>query len=499
MSLKKVLEKLEILKGTASTNDKVELLKDHLENKLFLKTVTYALHGLYHYHIKQFPPKSKNTFLQSPTSKTHPLKLVFDQLDYLRGSTSANDTDKYQLYKFCEVIDEETVEVVRRIVNKDLRCGVSAKLINRAKPKTLLIMPYMRCHTEKKIDNIIFDNDPELSLANIIIQEKADSMFCNVLVNKDGKIRFLTRNGKTVRQLTGLKKKMTDRSPLQRYGSRRGIKNTSIINFNSMAFQGEMMVMKKGKLLPREIGNGILYQCTQGTASPEDAECVVLRLWDCLPLKNFWEGSYDRSYSDRLFTTRQFVRQIGDAKIVDLVMTKYVHTLEEANNFYSQIRIAGGEGAILKDRKTLWKSHISPTQIKMKNVTDIELILVGWYHGKVGKKYEHCIGGLIAESACGKIKVRIGTGIGLSDKFRGYHPFKDPVTNKILDPLDIDMDLAEEACEEIEMNEGAIIGCECESVTNSKSKGHHSLFLPRFVEYRFDKDEADTLEDILER
>jgi len=499
MSLKNVLAKLEVLNGTASTNDKVELLKGYLENKLFLKTVIYALHGLYHYNIKQFPPKAKNTFLQSPDSKAHPLKLVFDQLDYLRGATGANDTDKYQLYKFCEVIDEETIEVVRRIVNKDLRCGVSAKLINRALPNTLLIMPYMRCHTEQKIDNIVFDNNPEQSLADIIIQEKADSMFCNVLINGNGKIRFLTRNGKTVRQLTSLKKKMTDRPPVKRYGTRRGIKNSTVNEFYSMTFQGEMMVMKKGKLLSRGTGNGILNQCIQGTASPEDAKCVVIRLWDSVPLGDFWKGIYNRTYSDRLFKTRQFVSCIGDKKAVDLVLTKYVHTLEEAQDFYSKIRLAGGEGAILKDRKTIWKSHTSPTQVKMKNVIDVELILTGWYHGKVGKKYEHCIGGLMAKSACGEIEVNLGTGIGLSDDFRGYHPIKDKITMKIIDPMVIDMDLAEEACEDVEMQEGAIIQCECESVSKSKTKKKHSLFLPRFIDYRFDKDEADTLKDILER
>jgi len=92
----------------------------------------------------------------------------------------------------------------------------------------------------------------------------------------------------------------------------------------------------------------------------------------------------------------------------------------------------------------------------------------------------------------------MGTGIGFSDEFRGYFPEKNK-HGKIIDKMNIDLNKAQEAIDEVEMQIDCIIQCECESVIKSKTKKKHSLFLPRFVGYRIDKSEADSLQDILGR
>jgi len=492
MNFKQVLDALIEVGETSSKNAKVELLEEFLEDKLFNKVVFYAMHGLYHYHINKVPKYSGKV----QNSSKNVTSAIFKQLDFLRSSKGTSDSEKRALFQLAS-ISPEAHEVVSRIVKKDLRIGAKGKSVNKAMPGLLRLMPYQRCSTEKKMDNIEFDNDPEQSLPNIIAQEKADGAFTNVLINKKGQIKFLTRNGKEVLQLTKLKKIIRNQEPIIKYGLKRGILNDSKNSCFSTCLHGELRVYKNGEVLDRQTGNGIISQCIQGTADQKDADNVFLVVWISIPLKDFWKGSSPNSYSDNFYKATNFVTQVSDNKYVKLIRSKYVHTLEEAQKFYAEIRNEGGEGAILKDRKTKWKDHTSTTMVKMKNIIDVELVLTAWYHGKPGKKYERCIGGLSGTTACGKLEVNMGTGTGFSDNFRGYHPKKKD--GKIIDPLDIDLSKAEEACEEAEMQIGGILQCEAEGVIKSKTNKKPSLFLPRFVGYRFDKDEADTLKDILER
>ena len=489
MSLAPVLRKLDLIESTPRITEKIELLRQFMENSMFLRVVKYTLEGTKHYGIQKFPDFKEKI----ETKPDNRLRKIFGLLDALSKSKGASDLDKAELFKYAS-IDAETVEVVRRILVKDLRCGASEKSINKAVPNTIRIMPYMRCSTEKKIDNLTFDNDPAQSLPNVIAQEKADGAFVNVLINSIGQIKFLTRNGKIVQQLGTLKKLISSQKPEKQYGGMRGIMNDPKKSHFSRVFNGELLVMRNGKVLGRKTGNGIINQCIQGTASKKDADSVVLRLWDSITLQNFWLGSEGVSYSDRLYKTRNFVSTVNDPR-VSLVETRYVHTYEEAREFYSELRADGKEGAVLKQRTTTWKDGTSATQVKMKNVIDVELILIGWYHGDPDRKYKKCIGGLICETACGKLRVNLGG--GFTDKERGYFPKKSG--GQILDPNDIDLEKAQEACDFFEMQEGAIVGAECESVIKSKSKGLYSLFLPVYCELRFDKHKADTLKDILER
>ncbi len=459
-SLTPVYQKLTKIASTPSTNDKISLLKGYLEDKDFQKVVKFALSGDMTFNVKALP-RFKFSFPNRKVSD------IFSFLNTLSLQSGASDADKRKLAAYAS-IDSGTYEVVKRIITKDLKCGVSAKLVNKAKPGLVNTVPYMRCSTDKKIGNITYP---------AIIQEKADGMFVNIMINKKGQIKILTRNGKIVRQLDLLKKIILNGRGLpKRVGKL--TKNYGILNNShskgvhlNKVFTGELLVMKKGKILERKIGNGILNQCIQGTASRENANCVVFRCWDCLPLDKFYDGFYDVYYSSREFEVRSFVHAVNDPQYVGEVMSKRVDSYEEAHDFYAEIRKAGGEGAIIKNLSAEWKDHTSVDMIKMKNVSDAELEIVGWEYGKEGTKYEMCMGAIRCKSSDGLLEVSVGSGFTDADR-------------------EADWDLAE----------GSIVTVEFESVIQDKRKpGRYSLFLPRFKEVREDRDRADTIKDILNR
>lgn len=461
--LKSVYEKLEKLEQTPSTNKKVTLLKNFLEDPLFFKVVTFALDERYTFYVKDFPKFKKH---KSKTSTNE----IFKKLERLDAQRSATKKDKKELFKISSV-NKGTYEVVRRICIKDLRCGCSTKLFNKAKPGSVAYVPYQRCSTEKKIGNITWDK-------GAICQEKADGTFVNVWIRSEDKINFITRNFQKVHQLKMLKqailhgvKKTVNFKPGQRFGILNQGKSKS--EFIGKVYHGELVVVKNGKVLDRKTGNGIINQCIQGTASAKDANCVTLRLWDCIPEKEFWiDHKYKIAYQTRVFNVNKFVHAVNDPSYVQSIYSKYVKSLQEAKDFYAEIRRKGREGAIVKNVDGTWKDNDggSPDQIKMKNVSDADLRVVGWNKGEKGKKYEHLVGSIICETECGNLNVNIS---GLTDEQREW---------------DWDMMI------------GDIVEVEYESVIKDKTgKKKHSLYLPRFICTKPDRSQADTLKQLLKR
>lgn len=113
----------------------------------------------------------------------------------------------------------------------------------------------------------------------------------------------------------------------------------------------------------------------------------------------------------------------------------------------------------------VWRDESSSDyQIKLKAEAEAEFRIIDTYPGEKGKKYENVMGGIVVESACGKIISKCGG--GLSDKIR-----------------------------ELGLPIGAIATIKFNGITDNEDlPGKHALDHPRFVEIRPDKDEADTLE-----
>jgi DNA ligase-1 len=451
MSLKSVHEKLEKLANTNSNLEKERLLAKYLENELFRTVCEYALDCRKVYHITKLPPQTRKTNYSNEN--------IFILLNELANSPGSSKKDKELLAAYASV-DDETYDVVTRIVKGDLRCGCGVKVINNVKPLCIFDIPYCRCSKEDKIKNIRYP---------AIAQEKADGTFANGFCGHSTFPALLSRNGKEFQQLKHITTVL------------RQFPDNSVLN-------GELRVCNNdGTLMSRKKGNGILSSCLYGTADQKLANKVVYCVWDSIPLQNFWNYGCEVPYNTRFSYVKSIVDKIN-SPFLSVIPTRIVHSEEEARAFYREIRKAGGEGIILKDLNAAWRYHTSTKQIKFKNIIDAELRLTGWYFGEPGKKYSHCIGGLSFESECGLLQVNVGT--GLSDEERGY---------KLLPDGSIDYKFAEGVLEQWDSILGAIGQLEAESVIKSKTDKKHSLYLPRFIEIRHDKSKADTLEGLLKR
>ena len=469
MSLKPVLEKLNTLQETNSTNEKVELLKAYLPDKLFNLVVRIALQPTLKYKIKKLPTPQ-------PVSGKNELKDLFGLLQLIAGQSGVSKADKEAVSNMAASFDKETWEVVQRIVKKDLRCGTTATLINRAATTRLIkVMPYMRYKSDKHLKKMLFP---------LMAQLKCDGTFVNLLVKAGGKLQFLTRNASPVFQLTHLKEEIKH-----------------IKKFTGYVFHCELLVWNEDytKFLDRKTGNGIISKCIKKTCPTELLERIAIRVWDVVPEYDFWNGRCDAPYRDRFDDLHTYVKVVGNSRYMSIVESRYVYTMEQADKFYKDMRRQGEEGAVLKNDHGPWHHNTGGSKYgcKMKSIKEAELVVTGWSFGDSTKKYRTVLGTVHCETADGLLKVNVS---GFTDKERGVLCVKNKPQYEIIDgekiavPNQTQLDRWDDYCAR-----GKILEVEYESVIQDKDTKEYSLFLPRSVSFRQDKDEADTLQHLLNK
>lgn len=433
---------LETLASESSTNKKLDILTSYKDNELLKKACFNALNPLINYYIVKIPEYSN-------VSNDYTLYEALEMLDVLSNRiVTGNDAIDY-LKSILEGLSTEDAKVLEKVIKRDLRCGVSIQTVNKVWKNLIPTFPYMRISlpSQIKMDKINWKN-------GLYSQLKEDSLFANINYDIDGNIKIFSRNGSEFP--VGSFENICD-----------NIKAGFIKGFQ---YHGELLVEKSGTLLPREIGNGILNSVLQG-GQFEDNVYPVYHCWDTIPLDIVApKCKYNVPYSERYKSLKEQCETIKNA-YVQLVETRIVYSMEEALEHYKEVLAKGLEGTILKFPEAIWKDGTSKEMIKLKLEVDVDLNMVGFIEGN-GKNAD-TFGSIICESSDGLLSVNVSG-------------FTDDMRKMIWDNRDDMM--------------GKIITVKSNNIMKpSENNENHSLFLPRFVEIRNDKDYADGLESIFEQ
>lgn len=459
-SLREIYQQLKRLENTPSTNEKIDLLKEYLKNPIFCRICWCTYTSTLSYNIQSFPTFSK---VQGFADKGW--EHILPILKQLSEQQGADNAIKLKLF-LASSIDSETYDVVERICNKDLKCGIAARTINKARPNTIKIWSYKRCATSKHMENIVFE-------PYAIAQCKADGSFANCFIKEDNSISFFSRKGSPIKCMESLKSRMRHQKEVLKFGRPRGITHSKDFErIQGKVYQGEIRFFNEdGSIMPRKQGNGLVTKAIKGTLDTDTAKRAFFTTWIAVPINEFFNGEATQSYSDAFFQASSLVNRVACNRTVQLVKFENVKSLEEVYSFYRRMRAEGEEGAIIKNVSGVWEDNQegSRDDIKIKHSFSCEVRVVGWNYGAKGSKYENCMGSVIVESECGKLRCNVS---GFTDEEREI---------------------------EWDMSIDTIITVEAESIISSKSKDSYSLYTPSFVEFREDRSEADTLERIIEQ
>ena len=325
---------------------------------------------------------------------------------------------------------EEWNDWYRRILIKDLRCGVTHKTINKHSKYKVPVFECMLAtdsvkHEKKMVGNVIVE--PKLDGVRVVV-------ICDV--DKD-EVKLFSRNGKELSNFPTINK--TFDSMLDQMSE-------------SMVFDGEVM-SDDFQTLMREIHR-------KSGAKTKDAK---LNLFDCLPLNEFKNGG-SNSVNDGILKRKEMLESFKYGSNVNLVEYVKMNLSEDDGQKmfadYNKLCIDKGfEGIMVKPVNGIYECKRSTLWLKVKPFIEVSLTVKATEEGtgrNVGK-----LGALIVEGKdSGKfIKTNVGSGLSDSDREK-YWKAKDKLIGQI-----------------VEVRADAI-------TQNQNAKDEWSLRFPRFLRFR---------------
>ena len=295
---------------------------------------------------------------------------------------------------------EEWNNWYRRILIKDLRCGVTHKTINKHSTMKVPVFECMLADDSKKHEKKM--------TGDVYVEPKLDGVrvitICDV--DKD-EVRMYSRNGKELNNFPKIQEQFD--SMLDQMGE-------------SMVFDGEVM-SDDFQTLMREIHR-------KGGAKTDDA---ILNVFDCLPLEAFKEGGYEGSLTVRkgMLDEYEFGPNISRVEFVRMNLDEDDGQKQFAD--YNKLCIDKGfEGIMVKPMGGVYECKRSSLWLKVKPFIEVSLKVIDTEEGtgrNAGK-----LGALIVEGTDMDKFIKTNVGSGLTDTDREtFWQAKDKLIGQIVE------------------------------------------------------------------
>lgn len=431
-------EILKELNENNSTNYKLDVLKKYKDDKRLQQVLqmTYdAVAFTYGMSVKQIE-KFK------PEEMEIPINLEFALASMLSNFCTREVTGHKALQMAANIIgnlNEDDADLIKKIINRDLKINVGKTQINKVWPGLITKPVYMRCgvYSDKTAKSISFP---------AIVQLKADGTYREFTV-QNGHVESRSRSGESYDY---------------------PIIFEAMKDFADGIYVGELTVHG---YTDRAKGNGLI----NSDNPPHDD--IIVELWDYITPEEYDQaGKKDRKnpcktkYFDRLDKVHDAINSVK-SKNVKCIPGKTVADLSEALQLTSEWMTDGFEGAILKDLNGVFKDGTSKHQLKLKLEISAEMRCTGFNEGTKGTKREGKVGSIKFANDEGTIQ---GSCSGFTDKELDYFTEnQDVLIGKIM---------------EVQFND----------LSKASGNEFYALSHPRFIEWRDDKDETDSLDKVFE-
>lgn len=322
----------------------------------------------------------------------------------------------------------------RRILIKDLRCGVSEKTINKVVGKKYghYSIPIFGCQLAHDSAN----HDTKVT-GKKILETKLDGVRVITIVRPTGVVDQFSRNGKELVNFPHVKEQFA---------------NIASKLSEPWVFDGEIMSSSFQDLMKQV-----------HRKSNVKANDAVLNLFDCLSLTDFEAGKSKIKQTDRsLWLQKWYIENekslpnitvVGQVT-VDLDTDKGQETLRQINH---QAVSDGYEGIMFKDPDAIYECKRSVAWLKLKPFIEVSLEVIGVEEG-TGRNLGR-LGALVCSGQDDgrDIMVNVGSGFGDSDRDQ-FWIARDTVV-------------------------GQIVEVRADAITKNQD-GSYSLRFPRFLRFR---------------
>lgn len=424
----------EIIKQLESHNsrlDKEEILYGAMEEGLdeFFEGVSMTLNKLYTFGVQQVPEATED----GQGLAWEVFKDLAEKL-HTRQLTGHAARDAIELTKSIATKEQWNM-FYRRILIKDLRCGVSEKTVNKVAKKLnkdsykVPVFECMLAHDGANHESKITGKK--------LVEPKLDGVRCITVIDHLKKtVTQFTRNGKVLENFTHITKALTDH-----------IDNIG----RSYVLDGEV-VSDNFQALMKQVHR-------KDNVQAEDAK---LMLFDIIPLSEFQAGKSilgQKRRTELLKTFEKLFEETGcvgivDQKLFDLdIMTDEVAFKE----FNKQMVDEGYEGIMIKDPNAKYECKRSTSWLKQKPFIEVSLEVKDVEEG-TGRN-EGRLGALVCAGVDDGKQIAVNVGSGFSDSDRTeFYSVRDTLP-------------------------GQIVEVRADAVTQNQD-GTYSLRFPRFLRFR---------------
>lgn len=319
----------------------------------------------------------------------------------------------------------------RRILIKDLRCGVSEKTVNKVVKGAIPVFECMLAHDganhEKKITG------------TKLLEPKLDGVRCITIVDYDARtVTMYSRNGKVLENFSHI---------------------TDALTANIDSFERSFVL--DGEIISTSFQELMKQVHRKDNVKANDA---VLMLFDIVPLSEFQTGKSvmgQRRRSKLLSTMKGIFDRVGNIGVIpqtEVDLDGYVGELQ-FKEFNQKAIDEGYEGIMIKDVDAKYECKRSVSWLKMKPFIEVSLAIVDIEEG-TGKN-EGRLGALICEGEDDGKTIRVNVGSGFTDDQRSeFWADKDNLA-------------------------GQVIEIRADAATKSQdSEAVYSLRFPRFLRFR---------------
>ncbi len=397
----------------------------------FLFNCYQAYNPFYTFNVKQVPET------QGLTGKPNDWPVFWALCEALRTRSETGHAARDHIERVSQQFDsDEWNNMARRVLIKDLRCGISEKTLNKVLGKTEYKIPVFTCQLAQD------STDRPAKMVGVKRLEcKLDGVRVLAVVSGNSCTLF-SRNGKEFANFPQIAEAILDQRRAFQYGRGTG---------GHFVLDGEIVGESFQKLMKQA-----------HRKSDAQTDNMVYHIFDIIPLDAFKEGHCNLQQYKRIEWLESARSQLLETDCLRIMngLDVDLDTAEghDIMNRYAQDCVAEGfEGIMIKNLGAPYECKRSSFWMKWKPTISVDLEIVGFEEG-TGRN-EGRLGAIICEGEDNDRRIRVNVGTGFSDALRDeYWASRDDLL-------------------------GHLVEVQADAVTQNQD-GSYSLRFPRFLRFR---------------
>jgi DNA ligase-1 len=366
----------------------------------------------------------------------NPWPKFWAMLEGLRTRSLTGHNAKTAIEGMSEQFDSiEWNNLCRRVIIKDLRCGISEKTLNKVLGNTEWRIPVFTCQLAQDSGE-----HPSKMTGIKRLEGKLDGVRVLAVVSNTA-VELYSRNGKPFDNFPQIAQAITKIVKKFKPGYFKG----------SFVFDGEV------------VGNSFQALMKQAQRkSNANTDDMVYHIFDIIPMADFERGYWNAQQFKRteiLLGNKELIETESNLKVTDgiLVDLNTAKGHDQLRRYADDAIEAGLEGIMIKTWEAPYECKRSSFWMKWKPVITVDLNIVGFEEG-TGRNLGR-LGAIICEGVDNERDICVNVGSGLSDANRDeYWSARDDLL-------------------------GRVVEVAADAVTQNQD-GTYSLRFPRFLRFR---------------